>query len=80
MHTVVTALGTLPDDQRAVLPQVGVEDLSYAEAAHVLGVPIGTVVSRLRRWRERPRRRGRAPGVAESEASDPVLPVGEDDL
>jgi RNA polymerase sigma-70 factor (ECF subfamily) len=43
----------LPEEQRSVLLLVGVEDLSYGEAARVLGVPIGTVMSRLSRGRER---------------------------
>ena len=43
----------LPAEQREVLLLVCVEDLSYQETAHVLGVPIGTVMSRLSRARER---------------------------
>jgi RNA polymerase sigma-70 factor (ECF subfamily) len=43
----------LPDDQRAVLLLIGVEDFSYEEAACILRVPIGTVMSRLSRGRER---------------------------
>jgi len=53
---VLDALDTLPDDQRAVLLLVGVEEMSYQDAARSLGVPIGTVMSRLSRGRERLRR------------------------
>ena len=53
---LVRAFAALPEEQRAVLLLVGVEDLSYQEAAHVLGVPIGTIMSRLSRGRERLRR------------------------
>jgi RNA polymerase sigma-70 factor, ECF subfamily len=47
------AFSALPEEQRAVLLLVGVEELSYEEAARVLGVPIGTVMSRVSRGRER---------------------------
>lgn len=50
---VLAALDGLPDDQRAVMLLVAVEDLSYAQAAEALGVPIGTVMSRLSRARAR---------------------------
>ncbi len=45
----------LPDDQRAVLLLVTMEDLSYDEVARVTGVPVGTVMSRLSRARGRMR-------------------------
>ncbi len=45
------ALVTLPGDQREVLLLVALEDLKYHEAARVLDVPIGTVMSRLARAR-----------------------------
>ena len=47
------ALLRLPDEQRQVVLLVGLEQFSYAEAADVLEVPIGTVMSRLARGRER---------------------------
>jgi RNA polymerase sigma-70 factor (ECF subfamily) len=46
------ALAQLGDDQRAVVGLVLVEGLPYKEAAEVLGVPIGTLTSRLARARE----------------------------
>lgn len=48
-----TALDALPTDQREVILLVGLEEFSYAETAAILGVPIGTVMSRLHRGRER---------------------------
>lgn len=50
------ALGALPEEQRAVVLLIGLEGFSYAEAAGILGVPIGTVMSRLHRGREQLRR------------------------
>jgi RNA polymerase sigma-70 factor (ECF subfamily) len=49
------ALMRLPEEQREVILLVGLEQFSYAEAAQVLGVPVGTVMSRLARARERMR-------------------------
>jgi RNA polymerase sigma-70 factor, ECF subfamily len=48
---VVQAVEALPDAQRVVMLLVAVEGLSYREAADVLGVPLGTVMSRLARAR-----------------------------
>jgi RNA polymerase sigma factor (sigma-70 family) len=53
---LMRALDELPEDQRSVLLLVAVEDLPYAETARILGVPIGTVMSRLSRAREKLRR------------------------
>lgn len=50
------ALRRLPDEQREVVLLVGLEELSYEETARALGIPIGTVMSRLSRARERLRR------------------------
>ncbi len=45
------ALDRLPDDQRETLLLVVLEGVSYEEAATILGIPIGTVMSRLSRAR-----------------------------
>jgi RNA polymerase sigma factor (sigma-70 family) len=66
MRDVLAAIDALPEEQRTTLLLVGVEDLSYEEAAHVMGVPIGTVMSRLSRGRERLRlllETGRSPAL-----------------
>lgn len=47
------ALGQLPAEQREVLLLVALEACSYEETAHILGIPPGTVMSRLSRARER---------------------------
>lgn len=49
---VMAAIERLPPDYRSILLLISVEDLSYAEAARVLEIPIGTVMSRLSRARE----------------------------
>lgn len=46
-------VAALPADQRAVLILVAVEGLSYREAAETLAIPVGTVMSRLSRARQK---------------------------
>lgn len=50
---LLNAVEAIPPEQRSVLLLVSLEDMSYAEAAKVLGIPIGTVMSRLSRARDR---------------------------
>ncbi len=45
------AIGKLPEEQRQVLLLVTIEGLSYQETADMIGIPIGTVMSRLARAR-----------------------------
>jgi RNA polymerase sigma factor (sigma-70 family) len=68
---VLNKLARLPEEQRAVLLLVAVEDLSYADAAKALNIPVGTVMSRLSRARERLQQD--IEGVAE--APDNVVPI-----
>jgi len=47
------ALARLPDEQRMVLLLISLEEFSYEETARILDIPVGTVMSRLSRARER---------------------------
>ncbi|MGE0241069.1 MAG: RNA polymerase sigma factor [Parvibaculaceae bacterium] len=51
LKDVWKAIAGLTDDQREVLLLVCVEELSYRETSDILGIPIGTVMSRLARAR-----------------------------
>ena len=53
LRDLTRALATVPDEQREVILLIGLENLTYADAAGILGVPVGTVMSRLSRGRER---------------------------
>jgi len=50
---IETALATLPEDLREVIVLREVNDLSYQEISDVAGIPLGTVMSRLSRARQR---------------------------
>ncbi len=47
------ALARLPDEQREIVILIGLENMTYKQAAEIAGVPLGTVMSRLARGRER---------------------------
>ncbi|MET0292596.1 MAG: RNA polymerase sigma factor [Steroidobacteraceae bacterium] len=51
--SIEAALSRLPEDQRLAVSLVLVEGLSYAEAAAIVDVPVGTLTSRLARGRLR---------------------------
>lgn len=62
LRQVREAFLELPEEQREALHLVAVEDLSYQEAAEVLGVPVGTLMSRVSRARARLRAFEENPG------------------
>ena len=64
---VMEQLARLPAEQREVLVLAVVEEMRYEEIARVLDIPVGTVMSRLSRAREKLRRTSNAERV-----SDPV--------
>ncbi len=51
LNQVNAAMDQLPDDQRTVLSLIAMEGYSYKDAAEILEIPIGTVMSRLARAR-----------------------------
>lgn len=53
MRDLDRSIALLPAEQRAVLLLVTLEDMSYEEVARTLGIPMGTVMSRLSRAREK---------------------------
>lgn len=61
VNEVLAQIERLPADQREVLVLAAVEELHYKEIATLLGVPVGTVMSRLSRARERLRQMVEAP-------------------
>jgi hypothetical protein len=72
------ALALLPNEQREVVLLVGLEGMPYETVAQILGVPIGTVRSRLPRGRERLRElmgRDREPQPASSAANTDATPM-----
>ena len=52
LQAVSKSISQLPADQQLVIAHVCVDGLSYKDAAEVLGIPIGTVMSRLARARQ----------------------------
>ncbi len=53
VQDILATLDQLPEEQKSLLLLVGVEDFSYDDAAKIMGVPTGTVMSRLSRGRQR---------------------------
>ena len=70
----MTALMRLPEEQREVLVLIAIDGLSYKDAADVLGLPIGTLMSRLARARQALREAtGRDKTSSEQAAVSPTL-------
>lgn len=52
LQLALRGLAVLPEEQRQIIVLVAVEGFQYGEVARVLGIPIGTVMSRLSRARD----------------------------
>ncbi len=52
VRDILDALEAISPERRAAIMMVAVEGFSYAEAANILGIPAGTLMSRIARGRE----------------------------
>jgi len=68
---ITRALRDLPEGFRAAIYLADIEGYPYKEIAEIMGIPIGTVMSRLHRGRERLRERLLAPARSRDESSRP---------
>jgi RNA polymerase sigma-70 factor, ECF subfamily len=73
LDAVQAAMRSLPEEQRIVLLLVCVEQLSYAQVAEMLAVPIGTVMSRLARGRTALRHLVGRSGEHDEPTNEPVI-------
>ncbi|MDX1540313.1 MAG: RNA polymerase sigma factor [Geminicoccaceae bacterium] len=71
MRDLQAAFDTLPASFQEVIVLVGIEGMSYEEAADVVGIPVGTVRSRLSRARDQLRRALDEPAAARAKAPRP---------
>nr|CAD6406081.1 RNA polymerase subunit sigma [Rhizobium sp. Q54] len=69
----------LPDEQRDALHLVAIEGLSYQEAAEALGIPIGTLMSRVSRAREKLRALEQEPADLRRNSHLKVIGGGKDE-
>jgi len=71
---ILRALDEVPADYRSVVLLVDVEEFAYKEVAEILGIPIGTVMSRLSRGRAQLRKRlvkvARSYGIGKDEPKE----------
>jgi len=74
LRDLEAAIARLPQEQRQVILLVGLEGMRYEEVAEILGVPVGTVRSRLSRGRDQLRRLmdmgDEVPSIADEEDAD----------
>src|SRR5258708_15692815 len=77
LRDLEAAIAKLPQEQRQVILLVGLEGMRYEEVALILGIPVGTVRSRLSRGREQLRRLMDMGDDAELQVTDSFEPDDE---